>query len=124
MATSDLDGVIAAPAVVDRGLDSPASPQRREDLGLETPFAAPASDTERRIAATWKEALGIDRVGLDDNFFELGGDSLGLTHILIHIRGTWNVDFPIERFFDEPTVRELAAAVDDATEPPAAGGHR
>lgn len=37
---------------------------------------APASETERAIAALFQRVLKLERVGLDDNFFELGGDSL------------------------------------------------
>ena len=40
------------------------------------PFASPASEAERAIAAVWQECLRLNRVGLDDNFFDLGGHSL------------------------------------------------
>jgi amino acid adenylation domain-containing protein len=36
----------------------------------------PATDAERRIAAIWRELLGVERVLLTDNFFDLGGHSL------------------------------------------------
>ncbi|HTQ02599.1 MAG TPA: amino acid adenylation domain-containing protein [Polyangiaceae bacterium] len=36
----------------------------------------PESPTERALAASWHELLGVRRVSLDDNFFELGGHSL------------------------------------------------
>ena len=31
---------------------------------------------ERAVAALWREALGVERVGVHDNFFDLGGHSL------------------------------------------------
>lgn len=33
-------------------------------------------EVEHKIAAIWREVLGIDGIGPDDNFFELGGHSL------------------------------------------------
>jgi non-ribosomal peptide synthetase component F len=39
-------------------------------------FVAPRSDEERALAEAWRDALGLDRVGIHDNFFELGGHSL------------------------------------------------
>ncbi|MDD4885397.1 MAG: amino acid adenylation domain-containing protein [Thiomonas sp.] len=36
----------------------------------------PATAEERRIAAIWRDLLGVDRVLLTDNFFDLGGHSL------------------------------------------------
>ncbi|HEY2738508.1 MAG TPA: amino acid adenylation domain-containing protein, partial [Thermoanaerobaculia bacterium] len=46
----------------------------RPDLGVE--YAAPRTALERSLAEIWREALGIDRVGVADNFFDLGGHSL------------------------------------------------
>jgi thioesterase domain-containing protein len=58
--------------------DSPSiSSHRRPDLS--TPFEAPRSAIEKRIAAMWEELLGYAPIGVHDDFFALGGDSfLGL----------------------------------------------
>ncbi|MAE63391.1 MAG: non-ribosomal peptide synthetase [Phycisphaeraceae bacterium] len=48
-------------------------PSRR---GADAPGVPPESDTERRLAAIWRDILGIEAVGADDNFFDLGGHSL------------------------------------------------
>jgi acyl carrier protein/pimeloyl-ACP methyl ester carboxylesterase len=36
----------------------------------------PETEIEQRLASLWKQALRVDRVGLDDNFFDLGGTSM------------------------------------------------
>jgi hypothetical protein len=48
--------------------------------------ALPQTAAERRIAAVWQEALGLDEVGGDDNFFDLGGHSLLLARVLAGLR--------------------------------------
>ncbi|MFP3938811.1 MAG: amino acid adenylation domain-containing protein [Thermoanaerobaculia bacterium] len=53
---------------------------------LDVGYAAPRSRLERRIAETWREVLGIDRVGRRDNFFDLGGHSLLLAEVHRRLR--------------------------------------
>jgi non-ribosomal peptide synthase protein (TIGR01720 family) len=43
---------------------------------LATPYAAPRTDGEEKLAAIWQDLLGLERVGIHDNFFDLGGDSV------------------------------------------------
>ena len=65
----------------------PLTPNGKVDRrALPDPFAAssaasaaseePMGETERRIAAVWRDVLQLERVGRHDNFFELGGHSL------------------------------------------------
>ena len=37
---------------------------------------APRTETEKVVADTWKEVLGVDSVAVHDNFFDIGGHSL------------------------------------------------
>ncbi|MBL9168126.1 MAG: amino acid adenylation domain-containing protein [Verrucomicrobiales bacterium] len=39
-------------------------------------FVAPSNPLEEKLAAIWKDVLGLSKVSVRDNFFELGGDSL------------------------------------------------
>jgi acyl carrier protein len=86
----------------------------REELDVESPYIAPATGTEQQLAEIWTEVLLITGIGLDDNFFELAGDSLQMTQMMARIIARWGVEVPIETFFIGPTIRELAAFVDDA----------
>jgi len=53
--------------------DPPPQAPRRDDAPA---WREPQTASEQRLAALWREILGVTRVGLDDNFFDLGGSSL------------------------------------------------
>ncbi|WP_459650943.1 amino acid adenylation domain-containing protein [Kitasatospora sp. Ki12] len=72
----------------------------------------PATPTEERIAAIWREALGVEEVGTGEDFFELGGHSLLAARMVAGIRDELNVRLPLRTLFDSPTVAALARAVD------------
>jgi acyl carrier protein len=57
--------------------------------------------------------LGVDRVGATDNFFELGGHSLLATQVTSRIREAFELEIPLSALFDHPTVRGLAAVVEE-----------
>jgi amino acid adenylation domain-containing protein len=89
-----------------RALPEPAPPDHAEGGLVE-----PRTPAEREVAGIWRQVLGVARVGVHDNFFDLGGHSLAATRVLSQIRERWNVDLPLIRFFDAPTVAELAQQV-------------
>jgi amino acid adenylation domain-containing protein len=74
----------------------------------EAPFAPPQTDVERTIADIWREALGIDRVGIHDNFFNLGGHSLLLIRVHNRLSATFGQELSILNLFEYPTVDALA----------------
>ena len=77
-----------------------------------TTYKAPTNSTERAVADIWQEMLGIAQVGVFDNFFlDLNGSSLLATQITARLRAKFQVDLPLRRFFEGPTVHELARAI-------------
>lgn len=74
---------------------------------------APATPTEAAVAAIWAEVLQVDAVGAADDFFDLGGHSLRATRIFSRIASRLGVELPVGVIFDHPTVRALAALVDE-----------
>jgi amino acid adenylation domain-containing protein len=81
------------------------------------PFVAPRNPTEEKLAAIWKEVLGVEQVGVDDDFFALGGHSLLATQVISRVQAALGVLVPVRVLFEAPTVARLAEAVTQQTQP-------
>ncbi|MEU8998347.1 phosphopantetheine-binding protein [Streptomyces caniferus] len=66
---------------------------------------------EKEITELWAEALGLDSVAGDEDFFDLGGSSITAIRLLPAIAERFGVEPSIGVIFDNPTARELAAAL-------------
>ena len=73
-----------------------------------TPYRAAETSGERRLAALWKEALGLEDVGIDDDFFSLGGDSVLAIQLAARARQE-GLELSPQRMFEFPTIAGLAA---------------
>ncbi|MBE9004885.1 amino acid adenylation domain-containing protein [Fortiea sp. LEGE XX443] len=80
----------------------------------ESNFVAPATPVEEMLAGVWAEVLGLEKVGVKDNFFELGGHSLLATRVISQIRQVFEVEIPLRRLFELPTVSELGKEIQTA----------
>jgi len=80
-------------------------------------YEAPASDTERLVAATICEVLGREVVGRNDNFYSLGGDSLRATQVLTRLGQSLEFEIPVPTIFRCPTPALLANKLDLMREP-------
>jgi len=69
---------------------------------------------EELLAGIWAQILGIERVGIHDNFFELGGHSLLATQVISHLGKAFQVELPLRRLFEAPTVFSLAEQIEMA----------
>jgi acyl carrier protein len=74
----------------------------------------PANETEAKIAAIWKEVLGLEYVDRNDNFFDVGGHSLNATRIASMVREAFSVELAVRTIFEAPTIAELAARLKNA----------
>jgi acyl-CoA synthetase (AMP-forming)/AMP-acid ligase II len=71
-------------------------------------FVAPRTPLEKQLASIWATILQVERVGIHDDFFALGGDSLRATHVLARVRDIMHFEVEVARFFEAPTVAEMA----------------
>ena len=90
---------------------------RREAGGA----VAPLDPVEERLAAIWREVLGVERVGVHDSFFELGGDSILSIQASSRARAA-GLHVTPQQIFERRTIAALAAVARPPREHPAAAG--
>lgn len=72
----------------------------------------PRTELERALIGIWHEVLGAEEIDVHDEFFEIGGNSLRAVMILSRIRSQLGVSLDLEVLFAQPTVAELATALE------------
>jgi phthiocerol/phenolphthiocerol synthesis type-I polyketide synthase E len=100
-----------------RTADSPghgAGVERHPRPNLSTAFVEPRTDTERALAGIWGAQLAVSSIGVHDRFFDLGGHSLLAVQVASEIRDRFQIELPVLKLFQAPTVAELAVLVDRA----------
>jgi len=75
-------------------------------------FVAPRTEIEELTAQAWRDTLKVEQVGVHDNFFELGGHSLLATRVTARLRASFDIDLPLHKLFELPTVAALAGHID------------
>ncbi|MDX2184120.1 MAG: SDR family oxidoreductase [Gemmatimonadaceae bacterium] len=72
----------AMPVTSDGAIDRGALP---DPFGAADDYVAPRTEMERTVAETWREVLGVDKVGAHDNFFDIGGHSLLAVRVITRL---------------------------------------
>jgi acyl transferase domain-containing protein/acyl carrier protein len=108
----DLPGLIAqADALLDK-LSTPM-PLLSESLGEPSSVDKTGmTDTEAKLAATWRTILGVADITREANFFALGGHSLIGMRLLAFVRESFGVDLNITAIFAHATLAALAGHID------------
>jgi amino acid adenylation domain-containing protein len=68
----------------------------------------PRNELERMITQAWKDALGVDSVGLNENFFDLGAHSLMVAEVHMQLQQLLGRELSLLDLFQFPTVTALA----------------
>ena len=95
--------------------------ERHPRPNLTAAYQEPRTDTERTLVEIWASQLGLDCVGIHDRFFDLGGHSLLAAQLASEICDRFQIELPVLKLFQAPTVAELAVVVDTAKAGGAAG---
>ncbi|WP_027084592.1 non-ribosomal peptide synthetase [Cohnella panacarvi] len=107
----------AMPLTASGKADRKALPEPEGTMESGTAYAAPESETERKLAALWAELLQREKVGANDNFFELGGNSLLLVRMHREIEQLFGGSVSVTDLFAYPTIAKLAEYMNQRTIP-------
>jgi acyl carrier protein len=103
------------PLTVNGKVDRRALPpleSARADLVISEDREQARTPTEKELVTIWMSVLKLEHIGVGEDFFELGGHSLLATQIVARVNDALEIDLPLRRLFDAPTVAELASVVD------------
>ncbi|CTP83390.1 non-ribosomal peptide synthetase [Xanthomonas graminis] len=101
----------ALPLTPNGKLDRNALPAPDDQAFGVQPYAPPQGPVEERLADLWRDLLGVERIGRYDNFFDLGGHSLLAVQLASRVRTQLHAEMPLDRFFANPQLHELAQQV-------------
>jgi amino acid adenylation domain-containing protein len=93
-----------------RALPAPEKPE----ADAPDSYDKPESQVEEILAGVWADVLKLERVSGSDNFFDLGGHSLLATQVISRLREVFDIELPLRVIFENPTVGEMALAVEIA----------
>ena len=90
----------------------PAPERGRSNLSVE--MTLPQTEIEKGMAEIWAEILHLENIGINDDFFELGGHSLLASQVINQLRHRFELEIPLSRLFESPTIFSFAKYVDAA----------
>jgi amino acid adenylation domain-containing protein len=103
----------AFPQTPNRKIDRNAFPPPDEEPACSLNDAEqPATDTEEKLAAIWKELLGIERLGRHENFFRAGGHSMLAMQLVSRVRKRLNADLVLKNVFEQQTLAGMAELIE------------
>jgi len=100
------------PLTANGKIDRKALPEPDRNDAASKLYTAPATETEKALAAIWSGILGVKRVGRHDDFFGSGGHSLLAAQLPVAVQKQFNIQLPLKRFFEMPTVAAQARLID------------
>jgi acyl-coenzyme A synthetase/AMP-(fatty) acid ligase/acyl carrier protein len=113
MLPADFILLSSLPRTVTGQLDVAALPSpETERPPLEQTFVAPNTAIEKELVHIWSQVFGLAKIGIHDNFFHLGGHSLLATQVISRARDAFQVELPVRRLFESPTIEGLARYIE------------
>lgn len=75
------------------------------------------TEWEHRLAALWRDILGVKAVGREDDFFALGGDSVLATLVTARLSEEFGATLSLAEFLEAPVLAEVARRLEIARAP-------
>ena len=82
-----------------------------ESVPSQPQSVAPRDEVEIRLAAIWREILGLHAVGITDSFFDLGGHSLLAVRMMAEVERVFGKKIPLIVLFQSQSIEALARIV-------------
>lgn len=114
MLPSTMTSMERFPMLPNGKLDRRSFPQPQA-MSAPTSFQPPSTEVEEKLAAIWKEVLGLDSVGVRDDFYDLGGTSLQGFMIFARIEERLQITLPPATMLQAPTIFLQARIVEQSS---------
>jgi NAD(P)-dependent dehydrogenase (short-subunit alcohol dehydrogenase family)/acyl carrier protein len=119
ISTQDLPSIVeqhkqvTLTALLGTDTEAPQNTASHQRPNLKTAYVPADSDIESKLVSLWEELLGTKGIGIEDNFFDLGGHSLLGSQVLARCRESFGVELSLDAIFNQPTIADLAIAIED-----------
>ncbi len=87
-----------------------------EHMDDELSYRAPENQIEQMLQDLWLEVLKLPDVGVDHNFIQVGGNSLAAIKLTTRINQAFELDLPLNKIFEYPTISEFGKYVEGTIE--------
>jgi len=94
-----------------RATTAPAALPLNPRPSLGAAYVAPEGEIAQKICDVWRDALGVQQVGMDDSFFDLGGHSLLAIQVMARLNAEFGTAIPVARLYEGLTPSFLAELV-------------
>ncbi len=80
---------------------------------LKGTLGVPRTPIEGALLGIWIGVLKPEAmIGIDDNFFAIGGNSLHAAQVVAHVRDVFQVELPLQVFFEAATIAGMAQCIE------------
>jgi amino acid adenylation domain-containing protein len=80
-----------------------------EIIARECNYKEPKNEFETGMVEIWKNALKLEKIGINDNFFNIGGDSIKAIKVVNMVNKELNINLEIAELYEYETIEKIAA---------------
>ena len=102
----------ALPVTANGKVDRRALPVPERRKGERTQSMTARTAVEEMIMDIYRDVLGVEQIGLHESFFHLGGHSLLAIQVIARLRERMQIEIPLRRLFETPSVAGLAQHIE------------